>query len=315
MGKKSKIGWTQGTFNGWRGCAKVSPGCANCYAEREDSVRHYTTQGWGVGSPRELATNDYWDKPIQWDREAGAARTRMKVFTASLSDVFDLEVPIEWLARLLELIRVTPNIDWLVLTKRIEHCISRLESAASHQPASSALRDWIEGWLSGWPPANLWMGTSVEDQKRMDDRIFHLLTLPAARRWLSLEPLIGPVTVSEFLGSSPLNPWLKGARIDWLVVGGESGPLARPLNPAWVDTLVAEARLHKTPLFFKQWGEFAPPDAIDGFDESQFLESGGEMILVPGQDAVEQKMFRVGTVRAGMKVRGQVLNEFPKPVS
>lgn len=315
MGKKSKIGWTHGTFSGWGGCAKVSPGCANCYAEREDTTRHYTTDGWGVGKPRKLATDEYWKKPIEWNREAAANHTRMMVFTASISDVFDTEVPIEWLARLLDLIRVTPSIDWQVLTKRIEQVISRLEATASLQPVGSALHDWIEAWLGGWAPANIWMGTSVEDQERMDERIFHLLTIPATRRWLSLEPLVGPVTVGEFLGSGPLKPWLKGAKVDWLVVGGESGPRARPLHPEWVYNLIDESRLHKTPLFFKQWGEFAPAEEIEAFEENQFLNSGGEMVFVgAGRNAV-QKMFRVGTAKAGMKVRGQLLNEFPEPIT
>lgn len=220
MGRDSKIEWTDHTFNPWWGCAKVSPGCDNCYAEAFD--RRFGAH-WGPGAPRKSFGDRKWREPLAWDRAALESGTRARVFCASMADVFEVRVDLDpWRARLWDLVRSTSALDWLLLTKR---------------PRSISVPSDLIG--------RVWIGTSVEDQERAEIRIPRLLEhAEGARiRWLSLEPLLGPVD---------LRPWLD--RIDWVVLGGESGPGARPMDPAWARA-VRDACLERgVPFLIKQWG-------------------------------------------------------------
>jgi protein gp37 len=224
MAKYSNIEWTDNTFNPWIGCTKVSSACDNCYAEADDRRRHYTPCGWGFGKPRHRTSVEYWKQPLKWDRAAAAAGTRARVFCASLADVFDQEVHPAWRADLWELIRQCPNLDWQLLTKRPQFIASGL-------PPS---------WGSGWP--QVWLGVSVEDQTWADRRIPLLVAIPAAVHFLSVEPLLGPIIFSNL------------DDIEWVIVGGESGPSARPMAPSWVSSLESQCRVSSVPFFFKQWG-------------------------------------------------------------
>lgn len=202
MAANSKIEWCDHTFNPWIGCTKVSPGCANCYAESENNRRLWATQGWGPGKPRHRTSAANWNKVRVWNEQAKGAAQRPRVFSASLADWLDDEVPITWLAELLLLIRDTPNLDWLLLTKRPQNFHFRMEeilnsdlSGAATSPASvrrpsrlmeiynpdlsEALRDLPREWLDGRPPKNVWFGVSTEDQKRADSRIPFLFSIPA----------------------------------------------------------------------------------------------------------------------------------------
>lgn len=260
MGENSNIEWCHHTYNHWIGCTKVSPGCANCYAESENNRRKWAVEGWGPGKPRKLTSERNHSQPFAWDRKAKISGKRHRVFCASLADWLDNEVPVQWLVGLLKTIRRCRHLDWLMLTKRPQNFVDRME-AVLREPDENlpgGLSDWIEKWLAGKAPQNVWMGVSTEDQERADERIPILLSIPAKVHWLSVEPLIGPLDLAFHL--NPLFPPKPlGATIDWVVVGGESGANARPCNPQWVRFLRDQCLLHEVPFFFKQWGEWMPP--------------------------------------------------------
>jgi protein gp37 len=199
MSANSKIEWCDHTFNPWIGCTKVSPGCAHCYAEARDQ-RFAGGVHWGKGAARKLTSEANWREPLKWNAAAQARRPR--VFCASLADWLDDEVPAEWLARLLALIHATPNLDWLLLTKRPQNWRARLQATMDDADFGRAeARYFVADWRDGNPPANVWLGTTVEDQARADERIPQLLAIPAKVRFLSCEPLLGPLNLSEHLGS------------------------------------------------------------------------------------------------------------------
>ena len=251
--KDSSIEWTKNTFNPWLGCARVSPGCANCYAESRDQ-RFSGGIHWGRGAPRHRTST--WSQPRTWNRAAAreeASRpgpvvrgNRPKVFCASLGDWLDAEVPAEWLADLLVLVVETPFLNWQLLTKRPANFRPRLE-AARPLIADEAARARVGDWLDGNPPGNVWLGTTVEDQVRADERIPILCGLPAVVRFLSVEPLLGPVDLAT--SRAGMRP-----EIHWVIVGGESGHGARRMAAAWVRALRDQAAEMEIPLFFKQWG-------------------------------------------------------------
>lgn len=236
--ENSKIEWTHHTFNPWIGCTKVSPGCLNCYAETLMDTR-YGRVKWGKGQPRSRTAADNWRKPKQWNKAAQDAAERPRVFCASLADWLDDEVPIEWLVDLLNLIDLTPNLDWLLLTKRPENWQRRITDALAKAPEGS-LRIAYEWAGCNNPPKNVWIGTSTEDQTRLDERMPLLMGIPARIRFVSAEPLVGRIHMGEL-------------RPDWLIVGGESGPGARPMEREWVEILCDQCA-DRTAFHFKQWG-------------------------------------------------------------
>jgi protein gp37 len=221
MAFNSSIEWTTHTFNPWWGCTKVSEGCRFCYAEALSN--RYGHSVWGPGRPRRLMSDAHWQSPLLWDADAQKRGMRSQVFCASMADVFDEEAPVGQLARLWNLIRLTPNLDWQLLTKR------------PHRISQCLPHDWENGYH------NVWLGTSVEDQ-RVISRIAHLTKIPAIVRFLSIEPLLGPI------------PNLPLEGIDWIIVGGESGPHARPVQPQWVFEMRRQCRAAGVAFFFKQWG-------------------------------------------------------------
>ena len=321
MAETTKIQWCDATFNPWIGCTKVSPGCAHCYAERDFDLRKHVAK-WGKGQPRHRTSEAYWKQPLKWDRaaardawelkttgrvtdESGEAIEwhRPRIFCGSLCDWLDDEVPVEWLADLLDLIRRTPNLDWLLLTKRPKLWTQRIDRQVllrlemMKEPATAELREWLVAWLNGTPPANVWIGTTVEDQARADERIPALLKIPARVRFLSVEPMLGPVRIDfsvrikeESCTQSP---------IDWVICGGESGPKARPMHPAWARSLRDQCAAAKVPFLFKQHGEWWPAGA-------RIIE-GKEMVMM-GNEA----MYRVGKRAAGRLLDGREHNEFPR---
>lgn len=242
MGKNSKIEWTHHTFNPWIGCTKVSPGCANCYAEALIDTRWGRVK-WGKGQPRSRTGKDYWLEPLKWQKAAEKSGTRPRVFCASLADWLDDEVPAEWLFDLLTLIHKTPTLDWLLLTKRPEKWKERLAAAAAQCTIDPLdITDRIYAWLEGARLfRNVWIGTSAEDQTRWDERLPRLLAIPALIHFVSAEPLLGPIQMGRW------HP-------DWIIVGGESGPKARPMHREWVESLRYECAEFDCSFFFKQWG-------------------------------------------------------------
>jgi protein gp37 len=221
MGSFSKIEWTTHTFNPWWGCTKVSDGCKFCYAEVLSN--RYGYDFWGPGKDRRLLGEGHWREPLKWNHEAERLNERQQVFCASMADIFEERAPDGQLDRLWDLIRETPSLDWQLLTKRPQ----RIEQSLP------------KDWGSGYP--NVWLGTSIEDN-RVLDRVSHLARIPAVVRFLSIEPLIGPID----------NVPLEG--IDWVIVGGESGRHARPMNPEWATSIRHQCEEAAVAFFFKQWG-------------------------------------------------------------
>lgn len=234
MGRNSSIEWTHHTFNPWWGCTKVSPGCEHCYAETW--ARRVGEDIWGAKQSRRFFTEHHWSEPLKWNADAKSEGSRKRVFCASMSDVFEGRKDLDpWRARLWTLIGNTPSLDWLLLTKRPQN-----------------IENYVP-WTKAWP-TNVWIGTSVEDQERANERIPILLKYPARYRFLSCEPLLGLVDLGQWTERLPkdLN------QIDWVIAGGESGPNARAMLPGWARQLRDQCQQAKIPFHFKQWGHWAP---------------------------------------------------------
>lgn len=315
MAANTNIEWCDHTFNPWTGCTKVSPGCANCYAEGWAKRSGIVT--WGQGQPRRRTSDANWNLPLKWNREAEGGienetvswdgevlYRRPRVFCSSLADWLDEEVPVEWLSDLIYLICKCNHLDWLLLTKRPQLWRSRLQAVANGSDLGAII---CTQWLAGNPPPNVWIGTTVEDQQRADERIPQLLDIPAKVRFLSCEPLLGVVDVRfgiDHLGD-PSRP-----TIDWVICGGESGPKARPLHPAWARDLRDQCWAAHVPFLFKQWGEWLPftqgSAYMEKFKESRLVGNG------PGPTGVP--CYHVGKKAAGRLLDGREWNEFPIPL-
>lgn len=256
MSADTKIEWCHATFSPWRGCQRVSPGCEHCYAETLSARNPSVLGTWGPNGSRVIASESYWRQPLAWDRAAAKAGERRRVFCASLADVFeDREELVPSRHRLFRLIKATPWLDWLLLTKRPE---------IAHRLLPVEARE--HGEHAFFP--NVWLGVSVEDQQRADERIPVLLDTPAAVRFLSIEPMLGPVDLGPkmccdgrdcaCMGKPTDLPLICGGScdnwIDWVIVGGESGPGARPCDIAWVRSIVAQCRAAGVACFVKQLG-------------------------------------------------------------
>jgi protein gp37 len=222
MAEVTEIAWTDSTFNPWWGCSKVSAGCDHCYAESLD--RRTGGDHWGAGKTPRTMSADNWRKPRRWQKQAEAGGVRRRVFCGSMCDWTDKNAPDGERERLWGLIRETPDLDWQLLTKRAPRIADCLPE------------DWGNGYQ------NVWIGVTVENKKQGLPRIDRLRMIPARVRFLSIEPLLedlGPLDLRE---------------IHWVIVGGESGPLARPMQPDWVSSIQAQCEAQGVPFFFKQWG-------------------------------------------------------------
>lgn len=296
MGFETNIQWCDHTFNSWRGCIKISEGCANCYAEKGSKRNPRLFGIWGPHGSRVVAAESYWQQPILWNAKAKAAGERRRVFCASFADVFeDWQGPMvdvggrrlkvtpdegyteHWVCehdapgfddltmddvrdRLFDLIGQTEWLDWMLLTKRPENArryLNRKFSAYSFGPGDH-------------PLPNLWLGVSVENQATADERIPILLDTPAAVRFVSAEPLLGPIDWrDEWLDSAwaadadPSGPGHTAPALDLVILGGESGPKARPCDVAWIRRAVRQIEGTDTACFVKQLGA-RPYDSVTG---------------------------------------------------
>lgn len=269
MGANTHIQWATHTFNCWEGCTKVSAGCKFCYAEtRNARFGGGEAPNWGKGAPRRRTSKTNWRLPLKWNREAEKSGTRPRVFCASLADVFDAEVQHQWRADLFRLIQETPNLDWLLLTKRPQNVMPFVEAALMEAASLSVDADnMMNDWVEGKPPANVWLGTSVEDS-RVLNRVVDLLTVPARVHFLSNEPLLGDLNLRKIpVGAYELDA-LKGqlrgtitrdikfcSKIDWVICGGESGTNARIFEIEWARDLLRQCRTANVPFFMKQLGQ------------------------------------------------------------
>jgi protein gp37 len=294
MAEKTAIEWADATWNPWIGCTKVSPACDHCYAERDFDHRLHVVQ-WGAGQERKRTGAENWEKPLKWNKRAfyeceicgwrgdtpemgfpgsilenlascpscdaiHLRDARRRVFCASLADVFDNEVPAEWREDLFRLIEQTPNLDWLLLTKRIGNVWNMLPVPFDfdrHYP-------------------NVWLGSTICNQTEADRDIPKLLDTPAAVRFVSIEPMLGPVSLapcwlnkrcgygddhdramSHCFGCGALGGYSArcawpSQSIDWVICGGESGPKARPMHPQWARDLRDQCAAAGVPFFMKQ---------------------------------------------------------------
>ena len=315
MAENSKIEWTDHTFNPWIGCTKVSDGCKHCYAETLMDKR-YGRVGWCPQGTRQRTSEANWRKPLAWNRRAKAEGRRYKVFCASLADVFeDRQELIAWRVDLLDMIGRTSHLDWLLLTKRPENVQDMIAQATGRHP---------EAWLANH--MNVWIGTSVEDQKAADERIPHLLHIPARVRFLSMEPLLGAVGLDQVYDhtlrtpGTILMPFYHG--IHWVIVGGESGPHARPMHPDWVRSIRDQCVDASVPFFFKQWGEWLPGEQTRDSGTAYGRCDNGQIFGVAGQPARHDFgatpyngptiALRVGKANAGRILDGQEWSQFPQ---
>jgi protein gp37 len=280
LSKDSKIEWTHHTFNPWWGCTKVSPGCKHCYAETW--AKRLGKNLWGHRADRRELSAAYWKQPFAWDALAASEGIRARVFCASMADVFedrrDLD---ERRARLWQIIERTPNLDWLLLTKR-PHSVEKLAP-------------WSDDW-----PENVWLGATAENQHWLDKRMPFLVATRARTLFLSCEPLLGPIDLSRWALQGK-----KGGRfVDWVIGGGESGHGARPMSPDWIRGLRDQCAEQKVRFHFKQWGNWRPiqEDATErGTTKTLFLTSGDRITVV-----------HVGKKEAGRALDGRQWDEFPR---
>ncbi len=341
------IEWTTDVWNPTTGCDRVSPGCDHCYAltmakrlkgmgsakyQRDGDPR---TSGPGFGITEHESS---LDAPLHW-------RKPRRVFVNSMSDLFHAGVSDEFIARVWAVMAATPQHTYQILTKRHGRMRSLLSSNAFDLAVAEAWErlDTTAGQLDEdhtppYPLPNVWLGVSVEDQKRADLRIPALLNTPAAVRFLSCEPLLGPVELRP-AGSAPsllrggeMASWRRA--IDWVIAGGESGPGARPMHPNWARQLRDQCQTACVPFFFKQWGEWSPMAPLDGggrydFSRGHTLANDGTLYepaalayepegpryreaLSAGHDrAALTNMYRVGKKVSGRELDGRTWDEFP----
>ena len=273
MGENTKIEWATHTFNPWWGCTKVSEACKHCYAEAW--AKRVGQNVWGPKPERRTMSDAHWKQPLRWNAKAEGLTERPRVFCASMADVFeDRDELLSHRSRLFDLIEQTPNLDWLLLTKRPQN-VARLAR-------------WGEEW-----PENVWLGTTVELQSRAEELLPHLEAIPAKVRFISAEPLLGPLSIEQWLEST----------INWVITGGESGPKARPASPEWFRSLHLQCMKNSVAFHFKQWGDWAPGDGINL--PARKVQSAPDGTV----------MVRVGKKAAGRVLDGAEWDELPMGVA
>lgn len=272
---ETNIEWADFTFNPWIGCANVSAGCVFCYA-RILSDR-YGWAEWGKTTPRKEMSANYWKQPAAWNRKAIREGWNPLVFCSSLADVFEDHPQVRPIRpRLWNTIELTPALIWLLLSKRPENILDMVPAA----------------WLHTWP-ANVWIGTTTENQDEAERRLDILLKVPAPVRFVSAEPLVGPVGLS---------PWLGPDKISWVIAGGESGKKEekiRPAFPEWFRTIRDDCAQAQVPFLFKQWGDWAPV--------AHGPRRGAPTETRPGLETVQ----RVGKKTAGSLLDGRTHLAWP----
>lgn len=280
--QKSKIEWTEGTWNPVTGCTKVSQGCKNCYAERIYERFH------GHGSFKQVICHkERLQQPFKIKKPS-------MIFVNSMSDLFHEAVSFDFIDEVFAVMMCCPQHIFQILTKRPKRMLEwfswkntiwknegmqgpeRIRYQAYHSWGKNI--DYDSG--NYWPLKNVWIGVSCEDQKNANDRIHYLNMVPAAVKFISCEPLLGAIDFEKAIGDSL--KWHAGGLkncIGWVIAGGESGPHARPMHPDWVRSLHDQCAANNIPFFFKQWGEWAPVDTVDPTGDIIWLiEKDGHLI-------------------------------------
>ena len=327
MAENTKIEWADHTFNPWEGCQKVGPGCDHCYAEtRNARFAGGTAINWGPGAPRRRTSASNWALPKRWNAQSDTFMAqhgrRQRVFCASLADVFDNAVPVPWRQDLFDLIRRCENLDFLLLTKRVGNVRGMLAELAHGNDPDLSLLDMM-------PLPNVWLGATVVNQEEADRDIPKLLAVPAAKRFLSIEPMLGPM----LLPFERMREWNRIAlmnqqehavlRIDWVIVGGESGPGARPMHPDWARSLRDQCQAAGVPFLLKQWGEWAQAAELPVHPEATRLPGNLCRVTRDGVTAdhyvaistdggrKRYELRHVGKKAAGRLLDGRTWDEFP----
>ena len=344
MGNRSRIEWTDATWNPVTGCSKISPGCANCYAERMAHRFGWTSLPWtrdNAGQNVRLHP-ERLEEPLHW-------RKPRMVFVCSMADLFHEQVPFDYIAAVFGVMAAAPQHTFQVLTKRPKraleffHWIDELASRGlgsrwerlsycrreAVRLGVKELPDDVHADGADWPLPNVWIGVTAEDQERADERIPVLVQIPATVRFVSCEPLLGPVDLAAAgaLGCTCPDTELddgeveerclgtcvfyrhaldKSRRIDWVIVGGESGPGARPMHPDWVRSIRDQCQAAGVPFFFKQWGEWLPNDQEYGANPGDFDYDRPHVMV--GNVA----MCRAGKRHAGRRLDGRTWDEMPR---
>lgn len=350
MSDNSAIEWTDATWNPIVGCSIVSPGCMNCYAmamaARIDKMTlssHYEgltkkVNGKQVWTGKVALANNYiFQAPLRW-------RKPKRIFVNSMGDLFHESIPDEWIDRVFAVMALAPQHTFQVLTKRAERmreyfaaphpapnvsmwqvrvCAAIDALVPDRHDASRAARHAVT-WNTPLP--NVWLGVSCERQQEADERIPHLLQTPAAIRFVSAEPLLGPIDLTAI-------PWVDDGSnvnalcgLDWVIVGGESGPRARPMHPSWARSLRDQCATAGVYFFFKQWGEWEWATEENFHTDPDMSTNGCKWVhndgLVNGpswhrpddrQDTDPVAMIRVGKKSAGRLLDGKEHNAFPNP--
>jgi protein gp37 len=296
MAENTEIEWADHTFNPWEGCQKVGPGCDHCYAEtRNARYNGGETPNWGPGAPRRRTSAANWAKPERWQRDAAAFYAehgrKQRVFCASLADVFDNAVDPAWRADLSALIRRTPDLEWLLLTKRAGNVLNMLIAMFPSDP-----------------PDNVRCGFTIVTQdewNRDRNKIAAVSVACKLKPFLSMEPLLMPVDLGCNNGKWPA--WYR--YIGWVIVGGESGPNARPIDPSWVRDIRDECAASEVPFLFKQWGEWMPEEDMHPVKAKATYQRD----LAAGRTYrfVGTPMRRVGKKDAGRLLDGRTHDEAP----
>jgi protein gp37 len=357
MADKTGIEWTDATWNPVVGCSVISPGCTNCYAMRQAARIEKMGAAKYAGLTRPSTAGPVWtgtvrldeaalDQPIRWRRPR-------RIFVNSMSDLFHEALPDEAIDRVFAVMALAPQHTFQVLTKRAARmrewtapkrgAAGRIiEAVETHFPLNDrnpALRD---GWR--WPLPNVWLGVSVERQQEADERIPELLATPAALRFVSAEPLLGPVDLAHIATSNgvghrdalrgvfksmPANVRAGrdivgratidvpvGHRIDWVIAGGESGPNARPCHPDWARSLRDQCQAAGVPFFWKQWGEWTPGENVPDNGRHPVKVWFDDRWGDASDDWAEEAdhgplLYRVGKRRAGALLDGREHREFP----
>jgi len=323
----------------------VSPGCDGCYAARTAHVRagNPSLKGAYAGVTERTEGGVDWTGlvrplPERLHLPLGWRKPRL-IFVNSMADTFHRGLPDEFVAEIFAVMAATPRHTYQVLTKRHARMRALLSSARFVDMVRAKLDEVAPGARLEWPLPNVWAGVSVEDQKRADIRIPALLETPAAVRFLSCEPLLGPVDLSLAMcpGVDEYGHGLTArqvrwgcypkaiAKIDWVIVGGESGPNARPMHPDWARTIRDQCTTAGVAFFFKQWGEWAPDSDLAGIridpEDSgrvRWVDMNGNThdgVATAERCADWAQMYRVGKKTAGRLLDGQIWGQYPRDVT
>jgi protein gp37 len=294
----TKIEWTKYTFNPWIGCQKVAQECKFCYAESWAGRYKPDQELWGPNSLRYATSDNYWNQPLQWNKAAAAAGERHFVFCASLADwAEDRPELVPYRARLFDLIRATPHLTWQLLTKRFAHGARLLMDL---QERNLLPKNIVLGYTTGTVDS-MWEARQVIDIAKYQDR------WPNVRLFLSVEPLLESLT-------GAFNDLLDVIIPDAIVVGGESGSQARPMQLAWARDLRDMCSDARIPFMFKQWGEWVPVGQLQPQDPIATLREGTKNLIVLGEGKFsERAYFKLGKGRTGRLLDGIIHDEMLQP--